>query len=276
MRLNVLDLVHAGEIEVGHADFLALIDKGGSPHGQKQSAEQLSGLLPELTFMTIAGYGAGLIVVLQVIGVPGHLPGPLSESPGQAFGPELALEPLDQKLICRHVLEVEDHIQFPPLRQGEIQGHLRSDENSLPHGEAVVMIQYLSAEGAQDFMAAFLGKVVLQARETNAPPAVLQTRLPEEVDHIAAKARHPLFQPEAENLLDLLQNLGVAVIEIRLVFGKKVQVVLAALFIVSPRRPAEETGPVVGRPAVLPGAPDVVVPVGAVLVPALLEPGMLV
>ena len=96
-------------------------------------------------------------------------------------------------------------------------------------------------------MGALQGVVVLQAGEEGALFGALQTVLPEQVDHIAPEARHPLVQPEAENILDLLQDGGVVVIEVRLPLIEEVEVVLAPLGVELPAVPAEKAGPVVGQ-----------------------------
>ena len=57
---------------VQHPDLLALVEEGGAPQGQQQGGQQLAALLP-VPHAAEPGDGAGLVVVLQIQGVPVQL-----------------------------------------------------------------------------------------------------------------------------------------------------------------------------------------------------------
>ena len=103
----------------------------------------------------------------------------------------------------------------------------------------------------------------------------LQRILPQNVDHVAAEACDAAIQPEAQNLLDLLQHFRLIVVQIGLVAGEEVEIILAAALVILPAVLAEEACPVVGQLAVFAAlAPVVIVAVGALGIAAGLKPGV--
>ncbi len=102
--------------------------------------------------------------------------------------------------------------------------------------------------------------------------------LEEHLKGVDAEAIDAPLQPEAQDLIHLLTDFGVAPVEIRLFHVIQVQVVLPSGFIELPGQPAKPAHPVIGGTATLGRiVPDVPVAflVGTAL-PRLLEPGMLI
>ena len=100
--------------------------------------------------------------------------------------------------------------------------------------------------------------------------------LGDEVDDVEAETVDPFLRPEMDDLLHLGAHGRVLPVEIRLLAGKEVQVVLAGGRIQLPGAAAKLGLPVVGHAAVHRIFPDVVVAIGAVLVPQRrLEPDVL-
>ena len=85
---------------------------------------------------------------------------------------------------------------------------------------------------------------------------------------VEAEAGHAALQPEADDVLEGLVDLGVVPVQVGLLDIELVVVVLAGLFVPLPRRVAEARLPVVGRLALVGGrlalavAPDVPVAIG--------------
>ena len=138
LALYVLELADALEVEVGHADLLPLVEEGGAPQGQQEGPQHL-GALPPVLLTAEAGDGPGLVVVLQVQGVPGELLLPAQEGGEELPGPELLFQPLHLPLVALHVLKGKDQVQL--VRPGEVPGLGGGDEDRLPHGEGVVFGQ---------------------------------------------------------------------------------------------------------------------------------------
>ena len=173
------------------------------------------------------------------------------------------------------MLKRKYHIQLPAVLPAQVPGHIRGDKHRLPHGKGIVLVQH-PPQLPEDLVVALLGQILLHTGEHGPLFPAGQALLPQHVDHVAAEAGHALVQPEAHDVLDLLQDSGVVVIQIRLLLGKQMQVVFAPLHVELPAVAAEKAGPVVGQAAVAvaPG-PVVIAGVGAVPLPAPLEPGVL-
>ena len=89
--------------------------------------------------------------------------------------------------------------------------------------------------------------------------------LGDHADHIHAEAIDAFVTPPGHHVKDLLAYLRVIPVQVRLFFGKQVQVVHGGCFIVFPCGTAEAGAPVVGWGlGVLPFPPDVVVAVRVV------------
>ena len=98
-----------------------------------------------------------------------------------------------------------------------------------------------------------------------------------EIEYVEPKPVHPAVEPEAHLTEDRFLHLGIAPIEVGLLYAEGVQVVLPRDGVPLPRPSPERTHPVVRRPA-LPGvAPNI--PVSALALPRgtrLDKPGVLV
>ena len=272
--LHIVQLPQAGKVKVGHTNLLALVDKGRTPEGQEEGGQELAALCG-VGLAAKPGDGAGLVVVFQIQGVPGQGLLPLGEAVEELFGAEFGLEPLDKDLVALHVLKGKHHVQLMAVQAAEILGLLGGDKYGFAYGKSVVLVPHLP-QLPEDGVGALQGEVMLRAGEGQAFALAFQAVLPENVDDVAAKARHALVQPEAHDVLDLRQHRRVVVVEVRLGLGKEMEVVLAPLGVKFPAVLPEKAGPVVGELPTFPAVgPVIVVGVGAGFVPALAEPVML-
>ena len=136
---------------VAHTQLLALEHEGRALLEHIAGCQSLGALLP-VSFAAVAGDHPGMVVVLKIQSVPcpavqGLLPASegsleLSQAEGQG---QVFLE----EAVGLHVLEAEDHVEVGMRPRDERQGFFRAYHRSLPHGEAVVVIQNVSPEFLQ-------------------------------------------------------------------------------------------------------------------------------
>ena len=89
--------------------------------------------------------------------------------------------------------------------------------------------------------------------------------LGDKADDIHAEAVNSLFQPPVHHVKDLVADLRVVPVEIRLLLGEEVQVILSRSLIILPGASAEAGAPVIRLLSILPVPPDIVIPVGIIL-----------
>ncbi len=83
------------------------------------------------------------------------------------------------------------------------------------------------------------------------------------IDGVEAEAVHAARQPEAQHVVHRRAHVGVAPVEVRLLFEEGVQIILSRGLVPLPDRAAHDTNPVVGRRAIrLSVLPDVPVALG--------------
>jgi hypothetical protein len=95
-------------------------------------------------------------MVFKIIGVPFKGILPFGDNLCKTAGIEFSLEPLNDVLVCFHVLEGKDHIELAPVRITQFPGISRSNEDRLAHCETVISIQYIAPELLKYLMCAFL------------------------------------------------------------------------------------------------------------------------
>src|SRR5659263_137843 len=106
--------------------------------------------------------------------------------------------------------------------------------------------------------------------------AVIEGCLVKYIDDVTTKARNSFFKPETHDVFDFIKDSRVMIIEIRLFFGKKMQIVFAAQFIVFPAFLCKKTGPVIRRTAICSGPPDIVAAIWTIWITTFPEPFMLI
>ena len=283
---HVRVLLHGGQAQVGHADLLALVEEGRAPLQQEHGRQHLAALPPVL-LAAVAADDAGMVVILEIQRGPGpalQLLLPLGEGLlhlPQAEGPA---DHIGGQTVGLHVGKADHLVQHRVVLLVDVaQGGLGRGHGALPHGEAVVVLQHLPLELPQIVMSGGEIGIVFHAvghgeRREAVGQALL---LGDEGHHVLPEAVHPQVQPEAQDLLHLPAHLGVRHVQIRLLFGKEVEIVFVQTRVIFPGPALKKAGPVVGglplAPDGLPRPPDVVVVIGVVLpLFALQKPGVLV
>ena len=228
-----------------------------------------------------------MVVVFNVKRVPGlalelHLPGAegllhLAQIEGPA-------DHVGGQAVGLHMGEGDHLVQHLILPLGDVaQGGVRGGHGAFPHGEAVVVIQHVPLELRQILLRGGQIAVVLHAVGHGDPGMTVRQPLGlgDEGDHVLPEAVHSQVQPEAQDVLHFLPDLGIGHVQVRLFFREKMQIIFVEPRVIFPGAAFEQTGPVVGRqPAAaqaLAGAPVIVIVIG--IVPALLalkKPGVLV
>ena len=163
----------------------------------------VTGIIPK------AGNRAGLIVIFQVDGVPGERLLPFGKAGKKALRPEFAQKPFDLEAVGFHMFKGKYGGKLPPGGIDQILRHPRGDKHRFPYRKGIVAGKHFGIQPVQHPVAAFGGNVVLAARQGRAPFAVGQRVFVNDVDDIAAEARHAALQPEPHDLLDGLYDLFV-------------------------------------------------------------------
>ena len=274
------------EAQVGHADLLALIDKRRAPLEDVHGRQHLAALV--VVFLAaVAADDPGMVVVFDVERVPGpalelHLP--LGEGLLHLAQVEGAADHVGGQAVRLHMGEGDHLVQHLVLPLGHIvQGRLRGGHGALAHGEAVIVVQHVPLELRQILPGGGEVGVIFQTVGHGKGREAVRQALGfgDEGHHVLPESVHPQLQPEAQDVLHLLADLGVGHVQVRLLFGEEVQIVLVQPLVILPGPALEEAGPVVGGAALAPdllsGTPVVIVVIGVVLpLFALQEPGVLV
>ena len=144
------------ELDIHHAQLLALIDIGRSLHGVGHGAQQLGALLAVDAAVGESAQRARLIVVRQIQAVPapavksglplGHDLLELHEVPGD----QIPLVP--GAAVNGHVLELEQHIDLLPLVRYIQLRDFWGDIGCFTHGHSVVVRQHVIVELPQVLM----------------------------------------------------------------------------------------------------------------------------
>ena len=148
------------------------------------------------------------------------------------------------------MVELEDHVQRAVQRVRQRDGVLRCHPRCLADGDEPATGQHLVAH---------LAEVLDQPRPHQPVPAVVDVGPPgrrrhvgqpgglgDHVDDVHAEAVDPPVEPPPHRVEDLGPDRGVLPVQVRLLAGEQVQVVLAGVLVVLPRRAAEVGRPVAG------------------------------
>ena len=276
--LHILIVIDALITRVGHADLLPLIDVGGALQPVQGAGQHLGGHHPMFALVAEAGDYARLVVVAPEQRRPPlavHAALPVVEDALEFEEIERRLGPLVAVgVIHLEVVEVEHHGEFRPVQRTIALAVLETGGGHLPHRHGPHGSEDVAAYVLQKFVDAW--PVCVEAAAI--PHLVARERLilGDKVDDVEAETVDPLLRPEVDDLFHLGANRRVFPVEIRLLAGEQVQIVLAGGRVQLPGAAAKLGLPVVGHAAFHRIFPDVVVAVGAVLVPQRrLEPGVL-
>ena len=273
MRHDVLKFIQTLEPDIGHADFLSLIDKGRAAlqhiHGRQHFPAFHAVLLA-----AVAADDARMVMVLNIQRIPRfalQLFLPVRKGTLHLAQVERRLDHVRHKAVRLHVRE-GDHLVQDLIRSLRDIGQrdLRSGHRAFADGEAVIVIQDIAAEFLQITVGLRLVGIILDAvGNRHLRIRVRQSRCLADIgDDILAEPVHAHIQPEAQNPLDLFADPGVGHVQVRLLFREEMQIVFIQVLIIFPGIALEHAGPVVRRnllpPAVFPAAPDIVVVIGVV------------
>ena len=286
MGHHILKLIQALQPDVGHADFLPLVNKGSATLQHVHGGQHFAAL-HTVPLAAVAADNARMVVVFNVKGIPGlalQLFLPVREGALHLAQVEGRLDHVGHEAVRFHVRKGDHFVQHFIRPFGYIsQRDIRRGHGAFADSKAVVVVQHIVLELLQIAVRLRLVGVVLDAvGDRELRPGVGQTgSLADVSDHVFPEAVHAHIQPEPENVLDFLAHFRIRHVQVRLLFRKQVQVVLAQVLVVFPGVALKHARPVVRRqaPAAADPAvpPDVIVVIGVVVAfPALLKPGVLV
>ncbi len=164
------------------------------------------------------------------------------------------------------MLKLEHHGQLAAVWIAVQFGQLRVGPPGLPHGDQVGLLKGLSAQLPQKFMEP--GAVVGDF------PVRLLGNL---VNHIQPESSHTFPDPPIYHIVDFLSQFRILPVQVRLLYGKLVEIILLHFGNPLPGRTAKTCPHVVGRRTLCAVPPDIIVVIG--ILPALLrlqKPEMLV
>ena len=140
---DVLALLGVLQREIGHPDLLALVDERGTPEGEIQNREGFPGGFGEPHRIAIMVDRTRLVVILEVIGHPGHPSLPFIDLVPKITGLELPLEHRDEEVVAVGGVELEEHVElvvievaFPVL---DVDGIGLADDGAVVMGEDIVI-----------------------------------------------------------------------------------------------------------------------------------------
>ena len=236
----------------------------------------------------VAADDARVVVIFYVQGVPGlslQLFLPFGEGALHLHEVEGHLDHVDHEAVCLHVGEGDHLVEDLVLALGDVfQCAVRRRHRAFADREAVIEIQHVALEFHQILMRLRAVGIVVDAvgHGQGGIGAWQPLILGDKGDDVLAEAVHPHVQPEAQDVLDLLAHLGIGHVQIRLLFGKDMEIILVELCVVFPCAALEHARPVVRRQAAAAARPLALAPVVIVVVrvvlalPAFEEPSVLV
>ena len=261
--LHVLVLGQVGEVGVGHAQLLPLVDVGGAPQAVDGGGQHLGRPHPVFPFVPEAGDDAGLVMVAPEQGVPAaprlHAQLPVGEEFFQFPEAVCFQGPLVPVLVVGfQVVEAEYHGQLVPVGAGVAHAVVQAGGGHLPHRDHVlVLAEAPLVEHPQVFVDA--GTVGVEAAAVPLVVVLQGPGLGDEVHHIEPEGPHAPAGPEVQHGEEFFPQVGVVPVQVRLGHVKEVEVVFAHFRAVFPGVAAELGHPVGGRGAGFPVPPDVVV-----------------
>ena len=271
------------ERRVGHAQFFPLVDIGRALHKVEAGGQHFRGSLPVRAVVAKPGDRPGLVVVFPEQAVPGHRIQsflPFGEDGFQIPQIEAAVRPFVGAVgVHVHVLELEDHIQLPPVAAGIFSGFLQGDPGTFPHRQGVVAVQDFSAHFLKIFVdPGTVGSFVEAGVSVDPWSSVGEGGiLGDQAYHVHAESIHALVQPPVHHGEDIPADGWIFPVLVRLLPGEEVEIIHIRGPVIFPGRAGEAGTPVVGGFLVSGRPPDIVVPVRVVPgTAAFQEPGVLV
>ena len=281
---NILIHIDRRQVDVRHADFLPLVDKGTALLEDIAGGETRAGLSP-VSDAAVAVYYSGMIVILQIQCVPGLALKsvlPLRKCPLELSKTESVPHILRQYTVRHHGIELNHHVEDTILAGDVSQGGLNRRHGCLANLNGVIFFCNLA-----EFM-----QVIHELRPVFIIGQTVDGRQPRdsvrkvfhfgyEGNYIFPESVHAHVEPEAHDFFDLVADDRIVHVKVRLFPCKYMEIELFPLLAVLPSQSLELAEPVVGRQTLSLYServtPDIIVAVGIVpAFPALQEPRMLV
>ncbi len=163
------------------------------------------------------------------------------------FQIKFGLQIIHQDTIRIHMLKMEHEIQFSVFPAYVFQRVSRRHHRRLANGKAVILIRNLPVF-TQILVNMRAVHIMLYAARGGDRKAVWQTFFfGDKGNHVFPETIHTQIKPETEDILDFPAHVRVIVIQIRLLFGKYMQVVFIDIFFIFPSAALKAGEPVVGR-----------------------------
>ena len=155
---------------------------------------------------------------------------------------------LSRLLIQHHVFELEHHGELAAVRIAVELSVLCIGSPGFPYGDQVALLEGLPAHLLKELM------------ESGAVVGDLLIRLfGDLIDHIQAESSHALVHPPEDHIVDLSADLRILPVQIRLFYGKLMEIILLQLRHPLPGRTAEGSSHVIGILSFHTVSPDVIV-----------------
>ena len=257
---NIQILINRIQGNIRHAQFLSLIEERCSPLENIGGGQHGRGSPPEMK-ISVAADHPGMIVVLQIQGIPCHAGGSFPACPlslQAVFPPgksalelaqaESVIDILCHKAVRHHRVELDQHVQNTVFSCNVGKGFLYAGKRSFADLDRTVL-QGDFPEFLQ--ISVQIGTVLIKGEavddrhkgQTVREPGILGDK----IDDILPESVHAHVQPEAHDAFYFLAHPGVIHIQIRLLAGENMQVVLPPLLLVLPGQSLKLAEPVVRR-----------------------------
>ena len=253
-------LVDGIQGNIGHTKLLSLIEKRCSPLENIGGCKHSRGSPPEMK-ISVAADHPGMIVVLQIQGIPGHAGGPLPSGPlslKTVFPPgesalelaqaEAVIDILCHETVRHHRIELDQHVQHTVLSRYVGKGFFYAGKRSFANLDRAVF-QGRLPELLQ--VSVQIGTVLIKGEAVDDRHKGQTVRKPgilgDKIDDILPESVHAQVQPEAHDALYFFAHPGVIHIQIRLLARENMQVILPPLLVVLPGQSLKLAEPVVRR-----------------------------
>ena len=271
--LDVAVVLKAVEVHVRHSDLFTLINVWGTLHHVQAGREHLCGDDAELLgIIAEAGNDTRLVVIVPVQAVPRlalELILPFVQDRAEYGELRLLIGPFsDRSRYAVNMLKLEDHVQLGLLFVCVFFCLFNRDVTGLTDREQVIFGKHAAVHFLQIFMyvravADIRGKAAVQSV---CDRAVRVGRiLGDHADDVHAEAVDPLVAPPGHHIEDSVAHLWILPVQIRLLFGKAVQIVHISRFVILPCGTAKAGTPVVRLLAVDRILPYIIVAVWIIL-----------
>ena len=227
VHFHILVLVHVREVNVGHAQFLALINIGRAPHHVDHCGQHLRAAGPEqFAVIAVAADLARLVVVPKVDRIPGfslQRSLPAVERRAHILQRRAVIAPLPEfSSVVQSVvmLKGEDHIQFRSILVRIANRAVRGSAG-LADGQQIILVQHLAPHLPEIAMRCFRmhargAEIAIQ--RSGRHRTVVEILLADHADDVHPPSVHAFVAPPAHHLKHAFPDFGICPVQIRLFF----------------------------------------------------------